>query len=71
MSTEKRERARDPQGLAKLLVARANIGDIDGMVELYEPDAVLATGGTAVARGTDQIRAFYTGFLATGVQFNV
>ncbi|MGI8766719.1 MAG: hypothetical protein ACR2KM_09450 [Gemmatimonadaceae bacterium] len=36
------EPARDPEDLARLLVTRANSGDVDGMVALYEADAVLA-----------------------------
>ena len=71
MSTDSRKLATDPQELAQLLVARANVGDVDGMVELYEPNAVLAVGGDKIARGTAQIRAFYANFLATGVRFNV
>jgi ketosteroid isomerase-like protein len=71
MSTESRKLATDPQELARLLVARANAGDVDGMVELYEPDAVLAVGGGSIARGAAQIRAFYANFLATGVRFNL
>ena len=61
----------DPQELSQLLVARANAGDVDGMVALYEPSAVLAIGGGNVAVGAAQIRDFYTNFLATGVLFNV
>ena len=71
MSTESRKLAADPQELAQLLVARANVGDVDGMVELYEPNAVLAVGDDKIARGTAQIRAFYANFLAAGVRFNV
>ena len=56
MSTDSRKLATDPQELAQLLVARANVGDVDGMVELYEPNAVLAVGGDKIARGTAQIR---------------
>ena len=61
----------DPQELAQFLVARANIGDIEGMVELYEPDACLDIGAGNVARGADQIREFYSRFLASGVRFNL
>lgn len=71
MSNENHEIANDPQKLARLLVARANAGDVGGMVALYEPDAVLVTGNTSVAKGAAQIRAFYASFLATGVKFNV
>jgi hypothetical protein len=35
----------DPQELERQLIARANVGDVDGMVALFEPGAVLAVGG--------------------------
>jgi len=66
-----REAALDPQDLARLLVARANSGDVDGMVQLYEPDAVLACGGGRVAVGTDEIRAFYADLIAKGTRFHL
>jgi len=66
-----RKVASDPQELAPLLVARANAGDVDGMVELYEASAALHIGDNNIARGTDQIRQFYARFLTTGVRFNV
>ncbi len=67
---ESRDLVYDPQDLARLLVARANAGDVEGMVALYEPDAVLAIGSGRVASGRDAIRRFYTEFLATGIRFN-
>jgi len=33
--------AYDPQDLERLLVSRENVGDVDGMVALYEPQALL------------------------------
>lgn len=39
-----RELARDPQELEQLLVHRQHAGDVDGMVALYEPDAVIDCG---------------------------
>ena len=71
MNTANRKVASDPQELAQLLVARANAGDVDGMIELYEIDAALHVGNNSIARGAKEIRQFYTDFLATGVQFNV
>ena len=50
--------ALDPQDLARLLVSRANAGDVEGMVALYEPDAALACGDGRIAIGTDAIRSF-------------
>ena len=52
-----REPARDPLDLARLLVARELAGDVDGMAELYEPDAVLDCGGGKLARGRQAIRS--------------
>jgi hypothetical protein len=37
-----RRSAVEPEGLDHLFLERANIGDVDGVVELYEPNAVLA-----------------------------
>ena len=42
--TTKREPARDPQDLERCLVERENAGDVEGMVALFEPDAVVDIG---------------------------
>lgn len=57
-----RDRAREPEDLTPLFLARANAGDVDGLVALYAPDAVLAAG-EIVARGHEEIRRFYEGLL--------
>jgi len=66
-----RDFALDPQDLARLLVSRANAGDVEGMVALYEPDAALACGDGRIAVGTDAIRKFYTDLLAAGRTFDL
>jgi hypothetical protein len=48
---ENLERVDDPQDLARLLVSRANSGDVEGMVALYEPDAALVGSSQKVAVG--------------------
>jgi hypothetical protein len=63
--------ALDPQDLARLLVSRANSGDVDGIVALYEPDAVLASRDGRVAVGAVAIRDFYADLLATGRRFDL
>ena len=45
-----------PEDLSHLFVERLNAQDIDGLVELYEVDAVLATTDGGVVRGQDEIR---------------
>lgn len=59
----------DPEDLARFFVLRANAGDIEGLVALYEPDAVLASIDGQVASGTEAIRSFFTALLADRPQF--
>src|SRR5882672_4161477 len=51
--------AYDPQDLERLLVSRENVGDVDGMVALYEPQALLDCGGGRLTHGREAIRKFY------------
>src|SRR5690242_1458725 len=65
MSGDGRRRpAAEPGELARLFVERANAGDVEGLVELYEPDAVLTFPRRHVATGAQAIRAVYEEFLA-------
>ena len=63
------EPARHPEDLARFFIARANAGDVDGLVALYEPDAVLSGPAGQVMRGHDAIRRFYAGLLANRPTF--
>ena len=56
--------AQDPNDLEKFFVERANAGDVEGLVALYEPNAVVAYGDGKVAIGLDQIRELFIKFLA-------
>lgn len=58
------ERAKDPNDLERLFVERANAGDLEGLVALYEPDAVVADGDREIAVGRAEIREFLIRFLA-------
>jgi ketosteroid isomerase-like protein len=46
------EKAQHPEDVTRLFVDRANAGDVDGLLDLYEPDAVMAfpPGSTTVGR---------------------
>jgi ketosteroid isomerase-like protein len=57
--SESRVGAREPEDLSRLFVERANAGDVEGLVALYEPDAVLATPDGGAVRGEAEIRRFY------------
>ncbi len=48
-----------PEGLSRLIVERLNAGDVDGLVALYESDAVLALPDGQIATGSEEIRRAY------------
>jgi len=62
------EPAIQPNDLGRFFVERANAGDVEGLVALYEPDAVLALP-TGVATGRDEIRQAYQQLLADRPRF--
>ena len=63
--------ARQPNDLARFFVARANADDLEGIVALFEPDAVVAgpNGGDVV--GHEAIRAKYAAVLARRPRFSL
>lgn len=63
--------ALDPQDLERRLIQRQHAGDIDGMVALFEPDAVVDCGGGKLLRGHAAIRAYYAEACAAGRKFAV
>ena len=63
------EPARDPQELERFLVSRERAGDVDGMVALYESDAVLDCGEGQFVVGREAIRVFFAGQVAMGREF--
>jgi ketosteroid isomerase-like protein len=68
MAQDNRDAATEPTALAELFNQRANAGDVEGLVALYEPGAVLAAG-RVVATGHDEIRAFYANLLGRKSDF--
>ncbi len=63
------EPALDPEDLARFFVMRANTGDVEGLVALYEQDALLAGPDGQIVIGTEAIRGFYAGLLADRPKF--
>jgi hypothetical protein len=53
------EPSRDPQDLERLLVSRERAGDVEGMVALYEPLAILDADEGRLLQGRDAIRAYF------------
>jgi ketosteroid isomerase-like protein len=56
--------ATTPNDLGRFFLERANAGDVEGRVALYEPDAVLAFPAGEFATGHAEIRAVYRTLLA-------
>jgi ketosteroid isomerase-like protein len=67
--SENRDAAREPDDLGRLFVERAHAGDVEGLVALYEPDAVLATPDGGEVRGEAEIRRFYAALVASAPRF--
>jgi ketosteroid isomerase-like protein len=61
--------ALEPNDIARFFVERVNQGDLDGLVALYESDAVLALPDGSIAKGSAEIRTFYDRLLRSQPQF--
>ena len=64
------KQAMEPNDLEKLFVERANAGDVEGLVALYEPNAIVAYGEGEFAIGRTQIREFFVTFLTNRPQLD-
>jgi ketosteroid isomerase-like protein len=64
-----RQPARDPQDLERLLIDRQHAGDVEGMVALFEPQAVVDCGEGKVLVGRDEIRRYFAEVVASGHKF--
>ncbi|MEJ2858913.1 MULTISPECIES: YybH family protein [unclassified Saccharothrix] len=56
--------ATEPNDLGRFFIERGNAGDVDGLVALYEPGAVLAFPPGNLANGHAEIRAVFEQFVA-------
>lgn len=59
-----RRPALDPNELERFFVDRANAGDVEGLVAIYEKNAVLAGYRGDVVTGEEQLRQFFRHYLA-------
>jgi ketosteroid isomerase-like protein len=62
--------AQEPNDLERFFVERANASDVDGLVALYEPNAVIANGEGEVATGSGQIREALVRFVRNQPQLD-
>jgi hypothetical protein len=61
--------ARDPQDLERLLIDRQHAGDVEGMVALFEPQAMVDCGEGKFLRGHDEIRSYFAEAVAERRKF--
>ena len=64
-----RERAQQPEDLARMFAQRALDGDVDGLTELYEPDAVLDYPPGQQTVGRDAMREVFSALVAAAPPF--
>ncbi|MDA4130343.1 MAG: nuclear transport factor 2 family protein [Thaumarchaeota archaeon] len=64
-----REPARQPEDLDRFFLERANAGDLEGVVALYEPAAVLSYPPDQLTVGHENIRRVYAPLLAAKIKF--
>jgi hypothetical protein len=62
---EATKHALQPEDLDRGFLERANVGDVDGVVDLYEAGAVLAFPADRLAVGRSAIREVYADLLAS------
>ncbi|HEY1383655.1 MAG TPA: hypothetical protein VGF43_08565 [Dongiaceae bacterium] len=61
--------ARDPQNLERFLIDRQHAGDVEGMVALFEPQAVVDCGEGKFLHAHREIRAYFMEVVASGRKF--
>jgi ketosteroid isomerase-like protein len=71
MSSYRHPPAVEPEDLERLYVERVNAGDVDGLVALFEPDALMAYSPGRVATGSQAIRRVFIDFVASGVKLRL
>jgi ketosteroid isomerase-like protein len=63
--------AATPQELADLFVERLAAGDLDGLVELYEPEALFAPNPATEVSGSDAIRSELAAYVSAGARITL
>jgi ketosteroid isomerase-like protein len=64
MTPHRRAQAHAPEDLGRYFLERASRGDVEGVLALYEPNALLATVHAEEIRSTSALRRFYEDLLA-------
>ena len=60
--------AKEPNDLERFFVEHTNAGDVEGLIALYESNAILACGDGEAVVGLDQLRKFFVNYLSSSPQ---
>lgn len=60
-----------PDGAPKVCQDAFNAGDLDGLVNLFEPEAVVCLAPNQVITGSGKIREVFAGFLEAGWRWEI
>ena len=63
-------KATKPEQIGQLFLEHLNKGDLEGLMSLYEEDAVLADQSGSFLRGHEQIRSFYQILISKKINFD-
>jgi ketosteroid isomerase-like protein len=64
-----KQKARSPEELDRLFLERAGSGDVEGILDLFEPDAVLAFPPGRLTVGREKMRDIYSDLLGRRSRF--
>lgn len=70
-TTNARATARTPEQVHELFAIFATDGDVDGLVSLFEPDALMIPSPGTEVRGAAALHAACTGLCSLGARFDV
>jgi hypothetical protein len=64
-----KRKARSPEELGRLFLERASLGDVEGVLDLYEPGALLAFPPGTLTVGRERMRDLYSDLLGRRSRF--
>ncbi|MGE8426097.1 MAG: YybH family protein [Sphingobacterium siyangense] len=64
------KKAFSPNEISILFLEYLNAGNLEGVVSLFEPNAIIATGSQVFVKGTNEIKAYFEQLISHNPQFN-
>lgn len=64
------KKALKPEEISELFVTYLNAANLEGMLSLFEDNAIVATGSNTFARGKEEIRIYFSHMVLQNIQFS-